>query len=163
MIATRAINLTLHSQEDSPLYAVLSLDRLHLLLLQQEIAVLKPSLDVKLMGDVSGRAGWIDFKGGRWPVYCLSAELEGLLEIPPNQRICVLLKKEDRYFGIVCAQVGTLQAAQLRLSPVPACMQSPWTPIQALTVGGKQVLCVTSAARLWKFIKHSNEGAKAQP
>ena len=143
-----------HGLDKALRYAALSLDGFRLLLPQNEIHTLESVEDIGAARDDDKCAGWINLNDQRWPIYCLSADLQAMAEIPTSRRICVLLEHEDRYLGLACAEVVILERSQVTLSPLPACMRATGTPIRALAVHEEQVLCVSCAAALASFSEH---------
>lgn len=134
---------------DIPHYVALGLGGLNLLLPRHQIYALEPRLDLEPEEEGHDYVGWIEVEGERWPVYCFSAGLCLLPEIPDKHRICVLLTHGQDYFGLLCERVMALEGTQVRLTPLPACMRTPSTPIDALALDDQgQVLCVTSVSRL---------------
>ncbi len=137
---------------DTARFAALDLGHLSLLLPQHEIRTLETVLDVEGAGADTDAACWVGLDGERWPVYCLSVDLEALPAIPAERRICVVLHHKEGCFGLVCEQVGNLARNEFDLLAVPVCMRMPETPIRALAVQGEQVHCVTTSADLAGFL-----------
>lgn len=141
---------------DRPHFAVLSIDGLSLLLPQQDIHTVEPVLDLELATGEGGCAGWINRDEERWPIYCLSADLEPIQELPIERRVCVILDHDELGFGfgLACEQMTTLQQAHLNFFAVPECMRMPGSPVRALARHDEQVLCVTTAADLAGFLAY---------
>ena len=124
-------------------YAVLTMDGLGLLIPQHQVHALEPGVDVqRSQGD---GADWIAVGGAPSPVYCLSADLKPIREVPAGRHICVLLDIGPRLFGVLCDQVVMLDQAGLDIPPLQGCMRTPGTPLHGLVLQGEQVMCVTSA------------------
>jgi hypothetical protein len=126
------------------LYAVLQMDGIKLLLPQNEVVILESSTDVQ--------QGWIAFRGGEWPVYCLDAGFVPSLEPPPTRRICALLAHDEGFQGLLCDTLEQLPGERLTLHPLPRCMQQPDTLVTGLALQGEQVLYLTSSAQLARFM-----------
>jgi CheW-like domain len=129
-------------------YVIVTLGELRLLLPQHQIYTLEAALDVERPEGEEQR-GWISIDGASWPVYCLSADLRPLREVPPARRICLLLRIDDSLLGLLCDGV-TLYGGQgePRILPLPGCMQAPNTPLRGLALQGEEVLCLTCAEEL---------------
>ena len=84
-----------------PLYAVLSLDHQSLLLPQRDVMTLESVLDVRVDEPLPHSIGWLPFTGAHWPVYGFDDNLHPQAELPPSQRLCVLLNLEGGGFGIL--------------------------------------------------------------
>jgi len=137
-----------------PHFAVLSIDGLNLLLPQQDIHTVEPVLDLEPATSEGVQVGWISRDQERWPVYCLSADLEPMRELPIERRVCVILDHDELGFGLACEQMTTLQQAHLSFFAVPECMRMPGSPLRALARHDEGVLCVTTAADLAGFLAH---------
>jgi len=138
-------------------FAVLSIEGLSLLLPQQDIHTVEPVLDLELTTGERGYAGWINREEERWPVYCLSADLEPLRDLPIERRVCVILDHDESGFGLACEQMTTLQQAHLSFFAVPECMRTPGLPVRALARHDEGVLCVTTAVDLAGFLAHRDD------
>lgn len=136
-----------------PLYAVLTIDQRKLLLPQREIHTLESVLDVITATDVPNAIGSFTLAGNSWPVYCLSGQLDLMLELPGTRRICVLLKDSTQGLGLVCDQIEPLGREDLRLQPLPPSMKTPTSPIQALVLRHDAIGCVTTTAHLATLIE----------
>jgi len=124
-------------------YAVLTMDHLGLLIPQHQVHALEPGFDVqRSQGD---GVDWIAVGGAPSPVYCLSADLMPIREVPAGRHICVLLDTGTRLFGVLCDQVVMLDQAGLEMLPLQGCMRTPGTPLHGLVLHGERVLCVTAA------------------
>src|SRR5215471_2714327 len=130
-------------------YTLLSIGGHAILLPQSEICTLAPIQDLSLVGRrASGVVGWFPFAGRRWPVYCLDEALHALPHLPPGQRICVLVKLNTGYFGLVCAHVALVPGSTVHIWPVPAAMAMPDLPLQGLSRYADRVALVSTAAAL---------------
>jgi hypothetical protein len=132
----------------------LTLGEATLALPQGEVHTLESMLDLE--PDAQGlRVGWITLHGQRWPVYCPSASLEPLASLPDARRICVMLAAGSELFGLACESASTVDAEHLDAVVLPACMSTPEHPISALARSDEDVLCVTCAADLLRFVSRA--------
>lgn len=139
---------------ETPHFALLSIDGLSLLLPQQDIHTVEPVLDLEPATNGGVHVGWISRDQERWPVHCLSADLELMRELPIERRVCVILDHDGLGFGLACEQMTSLQQAHLSFFAVPECMRMPGSPLRALARHSERVLCVTTAADLAGFLAH---------
>ena len=125
------------------LYAFLRLDDQGILLPQGDISALEPVLDIEIDEKPPAAAGQIEFNRQRWPVYALTGNLTVAREIPAHRRICVVVNKSGGHFGLLCDRFDTLQARDVTFQPMPACMLTPRTPIDALAIheGRVELVC----------------------
>lgn len=135
------------------LYAVVSIGDRKLLIPQQEIRSLESILDLNTDPPQEPPAiGAFTLEGESWPIFCLSSELDILLDIPNTRRMCILLKDSNHTLGLACDQVEPLRQYNMRLQPLPLCMKTSISPVQALVFHGNTIGCVTTTARLAKLI-----------
>jgi hypothetical protein len=134
------------------LYARLGLDDQGILLPQNDISALEPALDIEMDEKSSIATGQIEFNRQRWPVYALTSNLNVSREIPARRRICVIVNKSGGYFGLVCDHFDTLEARDVKFQPLPACMLTPRTPIDALAIHDGRVELVCRGDRLALFL-----------
>ncbi|MCC7220961.1 MAG: hypothetical protein IT490_09575 [Candidatus Contendobacter sp.] len=138
----------------------LTLDGRTWLLPQTEVQALEMSLDIDPEVRTPLGVGAIAFEGEWWPVYCLSSELRLLPHIPAGRRICPLLNNGADRFSLVCDQVETLVGSS-RLHPVPACMASRNSPIQALVLLDQGLGCVTTTESIARLIATAEDRVDA--
>ncbi len=134
--------------------AVLNISGLQLALRQSEIRALEsaPHLDTDETKPFS--VGWVEFKGERWPVYCLSQELALLVVVPRERRSCVVLDTGAGYIGLLCDSINPgVQFQPEQLQELPRAMRLPDTPILGLiAVDEENTACVSSAERLIEHV-----------
>ena len=135
-----------------PLFAVLSLEGLNLLLPQEDVHSVEPILDVEPATNQRTAASWVDQAQERWPIYCLSPELDTMRDLPVERRVCVLLDRDEVGFGLAVEQVTALQQGQLRFFSLPICMRTPGSPVRAMACQDEAVLCVTTAIDLADYL-----------
>lgn len=140
-------------------YVILTMGALRLLIPQNQVYALEPSIDV--LHQAGEDVGWIDVAGGRWPVCCLSQDLSPVREIPTGRSICVLLHMDGGLFGVLCDQVVMLgHQTAVDWLPVPECMRTPTMRLRGLVLDGEQVLCVVSAQDLLAGIGVAQQSAE---
>ena len=133
-------------------FAALSLDGLNLLLPQEDVRSVEPVLDVEPTTSQRTAGNWVDQEQKHWSVYCLTADLTPMGDLPVERRVCVILDHEAVRFGLSVEQVITLQQAQLSFFSLPHCMRLPGSPIRALACQNDTVLCVTTATDLADYL-----------
>ena len=129
-------------------YALIELENVALLLPQQDLRAIEPVLDVDTRAPVGRAAGEIRLRTGTWPVYCPSDDLEPLAQMLSARRICAMLEFEQGLFGLVCVNVASVMAAQVKRFPVPVCMPASCGVLRELGLYDSRIVCLTSAARL---------------
>jgi hypothetical protein len=130
-----------------PYLTVLSLGAVKLCLPQNEIRTLEPVLDLREV-DAGLAVGVIEVEDGVWPVFCLSEDLVPQSELPVGRRVCVLLGHGEVLFGLACERVESLQAALVRLVPVPETVAREASAIWSLGLYGEEILCMSSTRAL---------------
>jgi hypothetical protein len=135
--------------------ALLNISGLRLALPQNEIRSIETAADTDTDETKPFSVGWVNFGQERWPVYCLSPELELLLIVPKARRSCAVLDTGAGHIGILCDEASqNVLIAPERQHPLPPPMRTPNTPITGLiALDGDEVACATSAERL---IAHVN-------
>ena len=135
-------------------YALLDLGDLRLLIPQPEIRALEPTLDVEPALEPGGSvAGWIPFLGERWPVYCLSGQLEPLGTIPDSRRVCVLVRAGEYRLGLACDSVAPVVDSEVQGAPLPACMEIGRRAIDRLALYRGRVIPIIGAAMLAGYLE----------
>jgi hypothetical protein len=133
-------------------YVMLTLDTLSLGLPQSEVHTLEAAGDVETDDEEHSFIGWITAGGQRWPVHCLSKDLDSMKAIPSGRLICVLVANEGGYFGLLCDEIQTIEGKEFDWSPLPECMIESATPITSLVVRKGKVCCMTTAADLAAYM-----------
>ncbi|MGA8864109.1 MAG: hypothetical protein WBM09_02165 [Gallionella sp.] len=134
--------------------AVLTMDGLNLLFQQSDIRALESAtaLDRNAPGQES--VGWISYMHRRWPVYCLSDQLDLLGAVPPARRTCALLAIGTEFFGVLCDDAAIVKPDARQRHEVPVAMRHADTPILELLPSGDKLLCVSNPGRLAAYIEH---------
>lgn len=132
---------------------VLKLDSLDLMFLQSDVRALESASDVDTNNPKPESTGWISYMRQRWPVYCLSDQLDLLDLAPPARRTCALLAIADGYIGILCDDVSVLKQVAGNRHEVPPAMKRDYTPILELLPFGDRLLCVSHPVLLSTYIE----------
>ncbi|HLY96920.1 MAG: hypothetical protein ACM3W8_07255 [Sideroxydans sp.] len=134
--------------------AVLKIDGLDLLFQQSDVRALESASSVDGNASREGSVGWISYMRQRWPVYCLSDQLELLIGVPPSRRTCALLALETGYVGMLCNDVTIVKWPAGQCHEVPVAMKRADTPVLGLLPSGDKLLCVSAPNRLAAYIEH---------
>lgn len=130
-----------------PYLTVLSIGAVKLCLPQNEIRTLEPVLDLREV-DEGLAVGVMEVDDGVWPVFCLSEDLVPQSDLPVERRVCVLLGHGETLFGLACERVESLQAALVRLVPVPEAVAREGSAIWSLGLYGEEIVCMSSTRAL---------------
>lgn len=136
--------------------AALKLDTLTLLVPQQDVRTLESSIDIDPSAPAGGAVGWIEFRKERLPVYCLSAQLELLRQVPAARRVVVVLSTGQRAFGLLCSEVALLAQMGSAVQELPESMVLPGSPIYALAVHEGALACLSTATRILAAVEPSS-------
>lgn len=131
---------------------VLRIDALDLLIQQSEVRALESASDVDGRDPEKNSVGWILYLQQRWPVYCLSAQLDLQSSVPENRRTCALLALAQGYIGVLCDDISSLQQVSGRLFELPVAMRKIDTPIHGVIVYNQGIACVSDANGLAAYI-----------
>lgn len=134
---------------------VLTIDGLKLILPQGDIRTVESVTDVDTADSPASGAGWIKYLGRRWPVYCLSDELDFLSHAPNTRRACVMLALQSGhsgYLGLLCDDARVLANFVQQSFPVPASMQLKESPISALVNYEDGLACISNASHIEAFV-----------
>lgn len=134
--------------------AVLKINGLSLLFQQGEVRTLESASDVDGSEPRAYSVGWIKYLRQRWPVFCLSEQLELQGAVPSSRRTCALLALEDGYVGVLCDDVSIIKQLAGTRHEVPRVMKTAVTPIRELLAGEHGLLCVSSANQIAAYIEH---------
>ena len=150
-----ADSLDLRDDKFNARSAELRLGGFSLLVPHECVHSIEPILDVDMDNAIGASVGAITVSDHRWPVYCLDHALEILERVPVTRRSCVLLRAGGDAFGVLCDDVNVMDNVELRIVPVPSCMQDSASPVDALAVLGPQVACVLSVERVAALLRAS--------
>lgn len=138
--------------------SLMQLDSVVLAVPQSNLHTVESALDIQPAVD-AGSAAYIKLHGREWPVYCPTDNLVAVNEMTDDQRICAMLISGDSLFGLVCREVISVEAAQLRPFKLPECMRTPNTPLHGVGILGERVICLTSAPALHALFSAGHGGS----
>lgn len=134
--------------------ALLDIGELRLALPQGEICALESAADIDTDETKPLSVGWIHFRQERWPVFCVSPELDLLTVVPKARRSCVVLNTGAGYIGILCDECNFgVQLTLEQQQPLPPAMEAPGSPITGLVaLEHDNVACATASRRLVDYL-----------
>jgi hypothetical protein len=135
-------------------FAVLVFAGLQLLIPQNDIFSLEPTIDMTPSTTTIGSVGQLQQSNQAYALYALSAELTLLNSCPESYRIAVLMKNVNPVYGVLCEQIDTIKRDQLSIHPVPAAMRRENSPLLALALVGEEVRYISSANALSRLLSH---------
>ncbi|MFI3190974.1 hypothetical protein BCS42_12700 [Crenothrix sp. D3] len=135
-------------------FAVLIFAGLQLLIPQNDIFSLEPTIDMTPAALSIGGVGQLQQSNQAYALYALSAELTLLNSCPESYRIAVLMKNVNPVYGVLCEQIDTIKRDQLSIHPVPAAMRRENSPLLALALVGEEVRYISSANALSRLLSH---------
>lgn len=135
-------------------FAVLIFAGLQLLIPQNDIFSLEPTIDMTPSTTTIGSVGQLQQSNQAYALYALSAELTLLNSCPESYRIAVLMKSINPVYGLLCEQVDTIKRDQLSIHPIPTVMRRKNSPLLALALIGEKVSYISSANALSRLLSH---------
>jgi hypothetical protein len=135
-------------------FALLSFAGLQLLIPQNDIYSLEPTVDITPAVTDNGSLGQLKQGGQVWSLYALSSDLTLLTSRPDSYRIAILMKNVQPAFGLLGEQVNTIDRSQISIHPVPPAMNGNDSPLLALALIGEQVRIISSASALSCLFPH---------
>jgi len=135
-------------------FAVLIFAGFQLLIPQNDIFSLEPTIDMTPSTTPIGSVGQLQQSNAVYALYALSAELTLLNSCPDTYRIAVLMKNVNPVYGLLCEQVDTIKRDQLSIHPVPTAMHRKNSPLLALALVGEEVRTISSANALSRLLLH---------
>lgn len=117
---------------------MLSLDRLNIFIPQVDILTFEGVQEVNLSDKQQHSVGNLQQNDRNIPAFCLSDEFELLEEIPEKRSICVILREQNSYIGLLCNEIRALEYAEINIQSLPACMAAAPTPLDALFIYRQQ-------------------------
>lgn len=135
------------------LLVAIHVDGRRLLVAQQEVVSLEGIVDVRRDQAQFPVAGWFEWAGQEWPVYCLQGEsLTVTLDVSLQRRACLLLSDGQYGLGLACDQVETLPRPPLAYYPLPLCMEKADALVESLVVHDDETVgCLTTTLRLLAY------------
>jgi hypothetical protein len=135
-------------------FAVLVFAGLQLLIPQNDIFSLEPTIDMTPAALSIGGVGQLQQSNTIYALYALSADFTLLNSCPESYRIAVLMKNVNPVYGVLCEQIDTIKRDQLSIHPVPAAMRRENSPLLALALVGEEVRYISSANALSRLLSH---------
>lgn len=135
-------------------FVSMDLDDGTLLLPHQDVASIESVAALVPEEQEKPLVGYLELANARWPVVCISGDMEPLTSVPAGRRICLLLRSGERGFGVLCDGIQMLDAEALRVQELPACMAASFSPLAGLAIQEGKVVSMTSASLLAGFLEH---------
>ena len=134
-------------------WALLIMDGLTLALPQKDIVTIELTTALQPAERDGNEIGWLVQNAQRWPVYCLDRHCALVSALAGSARVCVLLKSEERIFGLAGTQISLLAAdADLSVPPLPACLARPGSPFMGLALHNDIIVAVAHAQALANYL-----------
>ncbi len=95
------------------------------------------------------------YQGRDWPVYCCSEQVTCLTNIPAERRVCILLKNQDGYFGLLCNEIAMIKPGEIHLHSLPAPHLPEQLPWRAVTQIDGRMACSFDSRSLLDRLQHS--------
>jgi chemotaxis signal transduction protein len=131
---------------------VLAIDGLQLIVPQADIRTVESITDVAVADKMPKSVGWINYRGQRWPVVCLSHELLLLNVVPASRRACVMLAFDGNYLGLLCDDAKVLANFVQQSYFVPASMRKLESPLTGLVQYEQGLACLSDASHLGSYV-----------
>jgi hypothetical protein len=136
-------------------FAVLQLTRIALLVPLHEVYSLESAIDIDSLRKSGRSVGAIRRAESWFSVFSLSDNLEPISTLQVTFRICAILATADAAVGLACRSVSSVDSAVLAHHPLPECMRTVRSPIQALTRHGEHIYCRTSLLDLVPLLEQT--------
>lgn len=145
----------------SPRHILMVFDGLHLFVPQVDVISVEIISDILVTYTTIGAVGWFGQhgQGGDLPIFCLSADMTLLPEMPDSRQFFVLLKAPRLPLGIACDEVENVNFAKAELHPqhVPSAMRLPESPISHLLIYQERIACLCSGQQLIQYVLAQSE------
>jgi len=89
-----------------------------------------------------GSVGTVPLRNEILPLYNFDEQLQLLHEAQDDRRDCACLGHDSKAIGILCDKAEVVDGTGMQVIPLPACMKSMHTPVEALALQGTKILCV---------------------
>lgn len=151
------------STEVASLYHVsrLKIGDSELLLPQTDVISIESIYELNHSSETKTAAGSIYRQGRVIDVYCLTASLELVQDIPESYTQCAVISEPKGVYALLCQEVRNLQLSDIHFEPLPVCMSHSGMPLTHLAVygdsesDGRARLGVVSHAEMLKhYIDH---------
>lgn len=136
--------------------AVLKIGTLELMIRQGEMRTLEAASNMDDNDPEEMSVGWINYAQQRWPVYCLSSQLELLSSIPVERRACALMALEKGFIGVLCDDVVLLKQVSGQVYELPLIMRRADTPINGVVPYNQGIACISEANNLARYIRQKS-------
>ncbi|MDM8547188.1 hypothetical protein [Candidatus Venteria ishoeyi] len=139
-------------------FVLLRFDGLLLLIPQHDIHVVEVIDDVETGVEAEEEAigimGWVNQNEQQFPVFTLDKNLNLLRYLPPDRKLCVLLKAgEDAAFGITCESIDALdENPGLYIQTIPDCMYMSESPLEKLVIYQHEAGAITGKDSLQQYL-----------
>jgi len=130
-----------NSSDAARKYVQLTLGRTRLLFPSSELLALEATPEIGSAGE-NGSVGRVRVRDAILPLYNFDEQLHLLHEAQDDRRGCACLGDESKAMGILCDKAEVVDGTGIQMVPLPGCMKSVNTPVQALALQGTRVLCV---------------------
>lgn len=119
---------------------------------QSDVRTLESVLELHREEHDDTSVGSLEFEDALWPVYCVDEAFHPVSEIPSDQRICVLLRCDQEYFGLMCTDITTVNRAHIQSRPVPMAMRQYSSVLEALALYDGRLSLVSATTLLAKAL-----------
>lgn len=133
--------------------ALLKINQMNLLLPQADIRTLESAADIDQSERSAQSVGWITIRQQRWPVYCLSDQLDLMPQAPSTRRACAMITGTSGLIGLMCDDVQVLKDFANSPFELPLAMRLPVTPVTHLVRIEQGLACVSTAGKLSVYIE----------
>ncbi|MGH8119660.1 MAG: hypothetical protein ACRESK_03490 [Gammaproteobacteria bacterium] len=123
-------------------YVQLTLGRTRLLFPRTELLSLEAQPEISSAGYHDGSVGTVHLRNAILQLYNFDEQLQLLQEAQEERRACACLGNAGKALGILCDKAELVDGMGMQVVPLPACMKTANTPVQALAMHGTRVLCV---------------------
>lgn len=147
---------------DNSGFALLRFEQTRILVPRQDIRILELAVDMDRNDAAAGAVGWIAFGLQRCPVYCLSADMTWLTEIPADRPVCAVMADGGHNFGLLCSEAALLHVRDLVLHELPPGMRAPGLPFGQLALHSGALACVSSATRIMADLQRAPECGRTE-
>lgn len=143
-------------------FALLRFEHTRMLVPRQDIRILELAIDMDRNEAPAGAVGWIAFGVQRCPVYCLSADMTWLTEVPSDRPVCAVMASGGHNFGLLCSEATLLHVRDLVLHELPPGMRAPGLPFGQLAFHSGALACVSSATRIMADLQRAQECGRTE-
>lgn len=134
-------------------WALFLMDGLTLALPQKDIVTIELTTALQPAERNGNEIGWLVQNAQRWPVYCLDRHCALAPTLAESVRVCMLFRSKERIIGLAGTQISLLAAdADLSVSPLPACLARPGSPLIGLALHRDIIVAVAHAQSLADYL-----------